>query len=180
MTLMEVKRLGGPVGKGSSCHWNGLHCFLPIRVEDLMAICVDAWNFHVLVLPRSRSVDRHILSRQCIGSPLDVSSCVVENEDVIVVRIVLGEDVHGLGDLGNYIVMHEITVTTLCRPECCLALEQEETTPTTTSGPLWTTLSWFPSILDAVLPFSTLYCPFLPFLGCWYHVLGSCITGITS
>ena len=67
----------------------------------------------------------------------------------------------------------------LCRPERRLVLEQQETTPTTMSGLIWMTLSWFPYILNVVLPFLTLSYPFLPFLGCWYHVLGSCIAGIT-
>ena len=67
----------------------------------------------------------------------------------------------------------------VCQPEHCSVLEHQETTPTTMSGPIWTTLSQFPYILDVVLPFLMLSYPFLPFLGCWYHVLGSCIAGIT-
>ena len=108
----KVEGLGGPVCKGSRCHWNRPCELLPVLVENLTAVFIETWSLDIPVLSRGRDFDWHIVGGYCTTGSLGVCGGIVENKDVVVIGIMPCQNIHGLGDLGDHVVMCKIAIMT--------------------------------------------------------------------
>ena len=87
MIFSKVEGLGGPVCKGSRCHWNRPCKLLPVLVENLTAVFIKTWSLDIPVLSRGRDFDWHIVGGYCTTGSLGMCGGIVENKDVVVIGI---------------------------------------------------------------------------------------------
>lgn len=85
-------------------------------------VCFQCWGgtktgaghqgLNIPVLSGSGGVDWHFADRYGIISLFDMCGCVVKNENMIVVGVMLSKNIYSLGDLGNHIIVCKIAITT--------------------------------------------------------------------